>query len=63
MIGAIIEALILAFYKIIKGEARDASQPTKSEELGPPPLFIRERWNKRVCDIIRKQEGSNSTRK
>lgn len=63
MFGAIIEALIMAIYRIIKGEAQDASKPAKAEELGPPPLYVRERWNKRVCEFIGKQKGSNSSRK
>lgn len=63
MLGAVIEALLFALYRIFKGEIKDASYPPKSEELGPPPLFIRDRWNKRVCEFIRGKEGGDSTGK
>jgi hypothetical protein len=63
MLGAILEALVMVIYRIIKGEAQDASKPPKAEELGPPPLFVRDRWNSRVCEFIRGKEGSNSSGK
>lgn len=63
MLGALLEALLMALYRIFKGEAHDASIPPKADDLGPPPMFIRDRWNNRVRDYLRGKEGGDSKRK
>jgi len=58
MFGAIIEALIMALYRIIKGEAQDAAKPVKGTDLGPPPPYLHSRWNDRVRDYLRDKKSS-----
>jgi len=62
MLGALLEALLMALYRIFKGEAHDASIPPKAEDLSPPPFYIRDRWNSRVREYLRGKEGSTSKR-
>jgi hypothetical protein len=58
MFGALLEALIMAIYRIIKGEVRDASKPTQAQDLGPLPPFLRSHWDDRVRHYLRDKKGS-----
>ena len=53
MFSGLIEALILAIWKIIKGEVKDASKPVKGTDLGPPPSPLHARWADRMREYLR----------